>query len=110
MFTENLAQSRNIQSTSEYLICYSPFWEHEWREKVTSSKMSVAEINSLRSKSLVPGIKNDEVRILGTENISYLPIILIQNPGNQSAEKHLGKFKLLTFIEQQKSHYCVLDI
>lgn len=77
-----------------HLIYYSPLWEHEWRETITVSKMTVAEINNLRSKSLVPGIKDEEVRIFGINNVSYLPVILIQNPGSQSTEKHLGKLIL----------------
>lgn len=86
---ENPAQCKSTAIPLN-LTCYSPLWEHEWRDKITLRKLTVAEINNIRSKRLVPGIKDDEVRALGTTNVSYLPVILIQNPGSQSTEKCIG--------------------
>lgn len=68
----------------------NPIWECTWRDKSTMNKLSTAELNNLRSQSLVPGLSNNEVARCGATKVSYLPVMLVQRPGVQSSDKKRG--------------------
>ncbi|XP_034249599.1 ribonucleases P/MRP protein subunit POP1 [Thrips palmi] len=81
----------------------SRIWSSHVRDTTTQSKLSTAELNKLRSKSLVPGllrISDENEESIGNANISTslatsvkteIPLILIQRPGSKNPmEKRLG--------------------
>lgn len=72
-------------------LCYSPLWEPNIRDKVSFSKMSTVEINTAKSKQIVPGTNSGE-HINGKRQ-PRLPLILIQKPGERDPGKKLGKLK-----------------
>lgn len=66
---------------SEGLNAHSALWDAALRNVVTHSKMAAAELNQLRSRALVPGLSTYES--LGRENVSHVPLVLVQRPGSQ---------------------------
>ncbi|KAL3868448.1 hypothetical protein ACJMK2_041255 [Sinanodonta woodiana] len=64
-------------------VSASPIWSQEIRQKVKYSKMSDHDINTLKSEQMVPGFPLDH----GVEESSRIPILLLQQPGYQPAEK-----------------------
>lgn len=73
----------------ENLSSNCPLWDENWREEATRSKMSVGELNRLRSRALVPGVATAEW--IGYSNVSHLPVMLVQNPGASREDNYLGK-------------------
>lgn len=73
----------------ENLRSNCPLWVEAWRDAATHSKMSVSELNRLRSRALVPGLATAEW--IGYTNVSHLPIMLVQNPGAKREDLPLGK-------------------
>ncbi|CRK86886.1 CLUMA_CG000711, isoform A [Clunio marinus] len=62
-------------------ISQSPIWNKEFRDNITKSMMTTAELQKLRNqKQLVPGTAS----IFETKLLQPVPILLIQRPGSSS--------------------------
>lgn len=67
---------------------YSAIWEAEIRRQVTTDKLPLMKLNTLRSELLIPGF--DE-QLLKTVN-HVIPILLIQRPGSYICGIRSSKF------------------
>lgn len=81
-------ESQSILST-EAELSFSPLWSSEIRDEVTCTKLSAQQLNDKRSEKLVPGLEI-ELSETNFHNLPAIPILLIQNPGENNDIKPLG--------------------
>ncbi|XP_034942493.1 ribonucleases P/MRP protein subunit POP1 [Chelonus insularis] len=72
----------------DLLTSHSPLWDASVRNNVKKHFKKTCEINKLRSQALVSGVAHDEG--FSEKIISKVPIILIQCPGTEVANKAIG--------------------
>uniref|UniRef100_A0A170YPI6 Ribonucleases p mrp protein subunit pop1 n=1 Tax=Triatoma infestans TaxID=30076 RepID=A0A170YPI6_TRIIF len=68
----------------------SPLWSYTVRDSVTKKKLSMEQLNRMRSEKLVPGLEVESLEDNVAEDTPCLPIMLIQRPGSQESSKRLG--------------------
>ena len=64
-------------------VAGSHIWDQSVRREVKETKMSEQELNRRRSELLVPSSQLD----LNPEDISHIPVLLIQQPGSSGTIK-----------------------
>lgn len=85
----------------------SAIWSSEIRDDVTKKKLSMHELNEMRSDKLVPGLKI-ELMDETVNDLPAVPILFIQDPGEDNETKPLGNFQLFYYSMKCTTHLFIL--
>ncbi|XP_065072261.1 ribonucleases P/MRP protein subunit POP1-like [Rhopilema esculentum] len=77
---EFIEKKKDLLTNWSSRLCHSPIWDENVRKEVKGTKITEAELNSLRSAKLDVG-EHLEV----DEDTSRIPVLLIQRPGGTAA-------------------------